>query len=132
EYGSPGFANILAGKLAEMSDTGGQASSVMGLHYANVTLAYAHQYGLDVEGDGANAAVVTRSGQEGSEVELRIPATAAMLHKAWNIIVGPELTWSAVPSTTDFASEAKAVNARNALHYYWMHESAGAVARGVA
>src|SRR5690606_28453194 len=78
------------------------------------------------------AAVVTRSGQEGSEVELRIPATAAMLHKAWNIIVGPELTWSAVPSTTDFASEAKAVNARNALHYYWMHESAGAVARGVA
>lgn len=131
-YGSSQFANTLAGKLAEMGDAGSSTSSVMGLHYQNVTLAYAHQYGLDVEGDGANAAVVTRSGQEGSETELRIPATAAQMQKAWNIIVGPELTWSAVPSTTDFASEAKAITARNALAYYWTHEAAGAVSRSVA
>lgn len=129
-YGSPGFGQALAAKLAEMSDAGGQASSVMGLHYSNVTIGYAHQYGLDVENKGANAAIVTRSGQEGSEVELRIPATAALMHKAWNIIVGPEFTWSAVPSTTDFASEAKAVNARNALQYLWVFENAGAIARG--
>ena len=131
-YESAAFQQQLAAKLAEMSDTSGQASNVMGLHYSNVTIGYAHQYGLDVENKGANAAIVTRSGEQGSEVELRIPTTAALMLKAWNIIVGPELTWSAVPSTTDFASEAKAVNARNALAYLWTFENAGAIARGVA
>ena len=131
-YNSPGFGQALAGKLAEMSDTSGSPSTVMGMHYSNVAIGYAHQYGLDVENKGANAAVVVRSGNQGSEVELRIPATAAMMHKAWNIIVGPELAWSAVPSTTDFASESKAVNARNALTYLWTHENAGAIARGSA
>lgn len=131
-YNSAGFSQALTGKLCEMSDTGGQSSSVMGLHYSNVTISYAHQYGLDVENKGANAAIVTRSGQQGSETELRIPATAALMQKAWNIIVGPELTWSAVPTTTDFASEAKAINARNALAYLWTHEAAGAIARGSA
>lgn len=130
EYGAPEFAQQLAGKLTEL--TSSTVGPAMGLHYENVSVAYTHLYGFDMEGVGANANQVTRSGDQGNVAELRIPATAAQLHKAWNIIVGPELTWSAVPSTTDFASEAKAITTRNALTYYWDHEKVGATLKGIA
>ena len=130
DYGSDDFSSTLAGKLKELT------SGVLGpgafIHFNNVSIAYTHLYGFDIEGVGANAALVTRSGEQGSVAELRIPAAAGLLHKAWNIVVGPELTWSAVATTTDFASEAQAVTARNALTYYWEHENVAPRAKSIA
>lgn len=102
------------------------------LHYANVGVAYTHLYGLDIEGVGANASVVTRSGEQGSIAELRIPAAAGQLRKVWNLIVGPELAWTAVATTTDYASEAQAITAKNALQYYWADKGVSTKAKGVA
>jgi hypothetical protein len=130
DYESEDFAARLAGKLSDI--TGGENGPGSYIHYNNVAIAYTHLYGLDIEGVGANASMVTRSGEHDSVAELRIPAAAGMLHKAWNIVVGPELNWSAVATTTDFASEAQAVTARNALTYYWEHEGVGSKAKGIA
>lgn len=123
DYGSEDFKARLAGKLRDL--TGGQQGPGAWLHYNNVAIAYTHLRGFDIEGVGANAALVTRSGNQGSVAEMRVPGAAGLLSKAWNIVVGPELTWSAVSTTTDFASEAQAVTARNALMYYWQHEGVG-------
>ena len=123
------FGQRLAAKLGECTSTAiGPGAN---LHYSNVAVAYTHLYGFDMEGVGANAALVTRSGNQGSIAELRIPAAAGLLRKAFNIVVGPELTWSASATTTDFASEAQAVTARNSLEYYWKHESVGTLAKAV-
>lgn len=130
DYGSEDFGQILAGKLQDYtSSTLGPGAA---LHFSNVAIAYTHLYGFDIEGVGANAALVTRSGNQGSIAELRIPAAAGLLHKAWNIVVGPELTWSAEATTTDFASEGQAVIARNALQYYWKHKAVGAKGKAAA
>lgn len=102
------------------------------LHYGNVGVAYTHLYGLDIEGVGANAAVVTRSGEQGSIAELRIPTAGGDLRKIWNLIVGPELAWTAVATTTDYASGAKAITAKNALQYYWTDKGVGSMAKGMA
>ncbi len=117
------FGQRLAGKLKDFTGTG--IGPACNLHYQNVRIAYTHLYGFDMEGVGANAALVTRSGEQGNIAELRVPAAAGLLEKAFNIVVGPELTWSAVATTTDFASEAQAITARNALEYYWKHEDVG-------
>lgn len=129
-YGSPEFAPVLAGKLEEL--TSASTGPGANLHFNNVAIAYTHLYGFDIEGRGANAALVTRSGNQGNVAELRIPAAAGLLGKAWNIVVGPELTWSADATTTDFASEAQAVTMRNSLKYYWTHEGVGAEAKAAA
>jgi hypothetical protein len=118
------FGQVLAGKLGEFTGTG--LGPQCNLHYSNVRIAYTHLYGFDMEGVGANANSVTRSGNQGNIAELRVPGSAALLRKAYNIVVGPELTWSAVATTTDYASEAQAVTARNALEYFWKHQSMGA------
>jgi hypothetical protein len=129
-YGSEEFGDVLAGKLGTLtSDNIGPGAY---LHYNNVSIAYTHVHGLDIEGVGANAALVTRSGDQGSVAELRIPAAAGLLHKAWNIVVGPEVTWSSQATTTDFASEAQAVTTRNALQYYWELEGVGSRAKAAA
>ena len=129
-YGSDDFGQELAGKLNNFAtNSTGQGAW---LHYNNVSIAYTHLYGFDIEGVGANAALVTRSGEQGTVAELRVPAAAGLLHKAWNIVVGPELTWSCQATTTDFASEAQSVTMRNALQYFWEHESVGARAKQVA
>ncbi len=130
EYGDPSFAQSLASKLQDLSS--GNIGPGARLHYNNVAIAYTHLYGFDMEGVGANAALVTRSGNQGSIAELRIPANAGLLRKAWNIVVGPELTWSADATTTDFDSEAQAVTSRNSLHYYWKHDSVGAICKAIA
>jgi hypothetical protein len=117
------FGQVLAGKLKDLTGTG--IGPACNLHYSNVRIAYTHLYGFDMEGVGANASLVTRSGNQGSIAELRVPASAGLLRKAFNIVVGPELTWSAVATTTDYASEAQAVTARNSLEYYWKHEMMG-------
>jgi hypothetical protein len=117
------FGTRLAGKLKDFTGTG--IGPACNLHYQNVRIAYTHLYGFDMEGVGANASLVTRSGNQGNIAELRIPAAAGLLRKAFNIVVGPELTWSAVATTTDFASESQAITARNALEYYWKHENMG-------
>lgn len=123
------FGQLLVGKLKDWTGPGiGPGCS---LHYQNVAIAYTHLYGFDMEGVGANAALVTRSGDQGSIAELRVPSSAGLLRKAFNIVVGPELTWSAIATTTDFASEARAVTARNALEYYWRHENVGQLAKSV-
>lgn len=130
-YGDEAFGTVLSGKLRDFCQgtaTGPGAT----LHSSNVAVAYTHLYGLDVEGVGANAAIVTRSGNQGSIAELRIPANAGLLGKAWNIVVGPELTWSSDATSTDFASEAEAVTTRNALKYYWEQEGVGAEAKAGA
>jgi hypothetical protein len=127
---SKDFGVRLAAKVKEL--TKNDAGTAFALHYMNVGLAYRHLYGLDVEGVGANAAVVTRSGEQGSIAELRIPAAAGQLRKVWNIIVGPELAWTAVATTTDYASGAKAITAKNALQYYLADKGAGILAKGMA
>lgn len=124
DFGSEEFEQLLVGKLTDL--TGASLGPGAWLHYNNVAIAYTHLYGFDIEGLGANAALVTRSGNQGSVAELRVPAAAGMLQKTWNIVVGPELTWSAEATTTDYASESKAVTARNALKYYWEHEGVSA------
>lgn len=120
DYGSDDFGQRCAGKLSDL--TGGTQGPGSFMHWNNVAIAYTHLYGFDIEGVGANAALVTRSGDQGSVAELRIPAGIAMLKKAWNIVVGPELNWSAIATTTDYAAESQAIIARNSLMYYWDHE----------
>lgn len=130
DYGSDDFKETLAGKLEDL--TSGSLGPGAYLHANNVGIAYTHLYGFDIEGVGANASMVSRSGDQGSVANLRIPAGAGLLHKAWNIVVGPELNWSAVATTTDFASEAQSLTARNALQYYWEHEGVGPKCKSVA
>lgn len=130
QYGDPEFSKKLAGKLGDL--TMNSVGPGAWLHYNNVSVAYTHLYGFDMEGTGANAAVVSRSGDQGSIAELRIPANAGLLRKAWNIVVGPELTWSADANNTDFNSEAEAVLARKALKYYWTSKGVGSKAKGAA
>lgn len=102
------------------------------LHYFNVGMAYTHIHGLDIEGVGANAAVITRSGEQGSIAEMRIPAAAGQLRKVWSIIVGPELSWTAIATTTDYASGAQAITAKNALQYYWADKGVSVKAKAMA
>lgn len=130
DYGDPAFAQILVGKLRDF--TTGAVGQGCNLHYNNVAIAYTHLYGFDMEGVGANANQVTRSGEQGSIAELRIPEAAGLLAKAWNIVVGPEMAWSADATTTDSASIAQAITARNALKYYWVHEGFGAALKQLA
>ncbi len=125
------FGTILSGKLRDYSRTGSN-TGLTNLHYSNVSVAYTHVYGMDVEGVGANAALVTRSGEQGSIAELRIPAAASLLTKQWNLVVGPELSWSCHASNTDYASEAKTVTARQAIQYYWEDRNVAATAKAAA
>lgn len=124
------FGIRIAAKVKELGQV--NQGTAFALHYANVGTAYTHLYGLDIEGVGANAAVITRSGDQGSIAEMRIPAAAGDLRKVWNIIVGPELAWTAVATTTDYASGAKAITAKNALHYYWADKDVSVLAKGMA
>ncbi len=124
EPDSVAFGAWLSGRLNDY-----QRSDTSNLHFANVMTAFQHLYGLDVEGVGANAAVVTRSGEQGSVAQLRIPQAATLLDKAWNIIVGAELTWSTVATTTDAASEAQSILMKNALQYYWNDLGVGPLAK---
>lgn len=118
------FGNWLRGRI----DAWGKASP-FGLHAANVSLSYAHMHGLDVEGVGANSAAVTRSGEQGTIAEIRIPVAASLVTKVHNVVVGPELVWTPVASNTDYASEAKTIDARNALQYYWVDMGVGPLAK---
>jgi uncharacterized protein YbaR (Trm112 family) len=61
DYESDDFGQRCAGKLKEL--TGGTQGPGSFIHYNNVSIAYTHLYGFDVEGVGANAALVTRSGK---------------------------------------------------------------------
>ncbi len=124
EKDSEDFGTWFSGRLNDW-----QRSDTCNLHFANVMTAFQHLYGLDVEGVGANAAVVTRSGEQGSVAQLRIPQAATLLDKAWNIIVGAELTWSTVATTTDAASEAQSILMKNALQYYWNDLGVGPLAK---
>lgn len=130
-YGDPNFGEVLSSKIKQLT-TNSSLGAGGYLHYNNVAVAYTHLYGFDMEGVGANAAVITRSGNQGSIAEMRIPANAGLLSKAWNIVVGPELNWSCDATTTDAASEAQAVTMRNALAYCWHHEGFGAKGKQVA
>ena len=123
------FGATLAAKLQDF--TGGTYGPGCNLHYKTVAIAYVHLHGFDMEGVGANASLVTRSGNQGSIAELRVPAAAGQLRKVFNIITGPQVTWSAVATTTDFGSEAQAVTARNALQYYEKHGGFDARAKEV-
>jgi hypothetical protein len=127
---SKDFGLRIAAKVRDLGQV--NQGTPFALHYANVGVAYTHLYGLDIEGVGANAAVVTRSGDQGSIAEMRIPAAAGDLRKVWNIIVGPELAWTAVATTTDYGSEAQAITAKNALQYYWADKGVGALAKAQA
>lgn len=125
------FGTVLAGKLQDFASVG-SSTGVLGLHSTNVSIAYSHLYGFDVEGVGANAALVTRSGEQGSVAELRIPGAAALLTKTWNLVVGPELAWTTLATNTDFANEARALTARNAIQYYWSDKGVSVRAKAVA
>lgn len=124
------FGLRISAKVKELTELA--QGTPFALHYMNVGVAFTHLYGLDVEGTGANAAVITRSGEQGSIAEMRIPAAAGDLRKVWNIIVGPELAWTAVATTTDYASEARAITAKNALQYYWADKGVSELAKWAA
>ena len=111
------FGVQLAAKISAIRNGGQSGPST--IHYATVGLAYSHLYGQDVEGTGANASYVSLSGNQGNVSQMRVPQAAAMLSKVFNLVVAGEVTWSAVATTTDVASEAQTVVAKNALAYYW-------------
>lgn len=120
---------IILGRWLQGRVEAWMADSVFGLHASNVSLSYAHMHGLDVEGVGANSAAVTRSGDQGTIAELRIPIAQSLVAKVHNVVVGPELVWTPVASNTDYASKAKTVVARNALQYYWTDKHFGPLAK---
>lgn len=99
------------------------------IHWRDVNLAYTHFYGGDVEAVGANASLITPSGDQGSISEIRIPNAASMIKKVHDIVTGPELSWSTVATTTDFASESKALTARSALQYYWNDKDVSSISK---
>lgn len=111
---SESFGSLLSGRLSTYFNV-----DLMSMHITNVSTAYQHVYGLDVEGVGANAAMITRSGPQGAQAELRVPYCASLSRAVHNLVVGPELAVRTMATTTDFASTSKAIVADIGLEYYF-------------
>lgn len=105
---------------------------VASMHLRLVGLAYTHFFGKDVEGVGADAAQVTRSGEQGEVGELRVPNSRALANGVLNIVTGPKLAWQPVATTNDFNSRAAVITAANALEYYWKEKNVEAAGISVA
>lgn len=88
-------------------------------HSSQVATAYTHYFGRDIEGVGANAAGVARSGEQGELAEVRVPHARALANGVLNIVTGPKVVWNALPTTNDFEARAACVTASNACEYYW-------------
>lgn len=126
---SADFGKELVQRLQELAQS---SAGAMRTHYQNVAIAYAHNKGMDVENVGANAAYVSRSGDQGNIAQLRTPWAAALLRKQYNLVVAPELAWIPVATNSDFSSDSETVTAKNALEYYWYDKSVGEIAKAVA
>lgn len=113
----------------EEADFAKEYFSRIGLGVAGVTflqrlqlLAHRHFYGaLPAEyiGDMPSAAEVTRSGEQGQNVEIRVNKFRAHVNAKHQIIVGPKLTWGAQATNTDAKSLADASRAASILEYMW-------------
>lgn len=120
------FASLFINRLQNYNVVGDNG---YGLHRWYVSLGYAHLYGMDVEGAGANAAIVSRQGEQGTEAGIRSAKAASRLDKAFNITVSQELVWRAVATNTDQTADAKAVTADDALEYYWFNKDVAHIAK---
>lgn len=98
-------------------------------HIQHVGTAYTHFYGQDVEGVGADASQVTRTGEQGELAEMRIPQSRALALGVANIITGAKVAWSAIAANNDHKSKAAAVTTATALEYIW--KDRGVFALGV-
>lgn len=88
-------------------------------HLEHVANAYTHFFGQDVEGVGADASTVTRSGEQGELAEVRVPQVRALAAGVVNIITGAKVAWSALATNNDSKSKAACITAAGALEYYW-------------
>lgn len=85
-------------------------------------LAHRHFYGAlptGYVGDMPSAAEVTRSGDQGSNVELRVNWLRSHANAKHQIIVAPKLAWSCQASNTDARSMADASRGSTILEAYW-------------
>jgi hypothetical protein len=98
-------------------------------HLRNVATAYTHYYGQDIEGVGATATEIVRSGEQGEMAELRVPKCRALVAGVVNIVTGAKVAWEAVSSNADHDSRSACVTLDNALEYYWKER--GVLKRGV-
>lgn len=119
------FGTKLEGRLQVCREALGSSS-----HLRHVVTAYAHFFGQDVEGVGADASTVVRTGEQGELAEMRIPQSRALAMGVANIITGAKVAWNAVAANNDHASRAGCVTAGSALEYIW--KDRGVFARGVA
>lgn len=99
-------------------------------HIAHVQTAYAHYFGQDVEGVGADASTVTRSGEQGELAEVRVPQVRALAAGVVNIITGAKVAWQALPINNDHGAKAGCITAAGALEYYWKDRGVFAKAVG--
>lgn len=119
------FGTRLKAKLEECREAL-MASS----HMEHVRTAYAHNFGQDVEGVGADASAVTRSGAQSEQAEVRVPHARALAAGVVNIITGAKVAWTALPINNDHGAKAGCVTASGALEYYWKDKGVFAKAVG--
>lgn len=85
-------------------------------------LARRHFYGAlpaEFVGDMPSAAEVTRAGEQGENVQVRVNWFRAHVNAKHQIIVAPKLTWGAQATNTDARSLADASRAAGILEYLW-------------
>jgi hypothetical protein len=131
EKDSVKFGKILGSKLTTWQ-TLVTSNDLEGLYRSNIRLAYAHNIGLSVDGDGANQALVTRAGEQNTLARIRVPAAQSILNKLHGIVCGPELSISCHATNTDYASIAKSLTAKQAIQYYFESEGVSALGKQVA
>ncbi len=81
-----------------------------------------HFYGAlpsEFIGDMPSSAEVTRAGEQGENVEVRVNWYRAHINAKHQIIVAPKLTWGAQAVNTDARSLADASRAASILEYMW-------------
>lgn len=88
-------------------------------HLSHVATAYTHYFGQDVEGVGADASQVTRSGEQGELAEVRAPYCRSLAAGVLNIVTGAKVSWAATAVNNDSKSRAACVESTGALEYYW-------------
>lgn len=85
-------------------------------------LARRHFYGalpIDFVGDMPSSGEVTRAGDQGENVELRVNWFRAHVNAKHQIIVAPKLVWGTQATNTDARSMADSSRAASILEYMW-------------
>ncbi len=89
-----------------------------------------HYYGAFQSGfGGVSSSEVSRSGDQGENVEIYVNHYQSYVSRKQQIVVAPELAWSAVPTTTDAKAEANASNGSRILETLWQSNHYASKAR---